>query len=185
MGILGDAKTKLQRELLHIEKRDDLTDDQKVSRVRQVTCAVCAGVAVQPLPFGDIFLLTPIQGLMAYKIAAIRGVNISEQGAGQILKEILGVVGLGLAAQQLAIGAYKTVLPFWGAVTTIPLVYSLTYAIGSLMDVYFTKKAAGEPMDDAMMKRVWKEARKESKNEAKRAANSKGKDQAQDVEITE
>ena len=50
----------------------------------------------------------------------------------EIYKEILGVLGLSFLAQQTAIGLYKTILPFLGAITTIPLVFVLTYSIGKV-----------------------------------------------------
>lgn len=177
MTILDDWKRKLNDELLEIENREDLTDDQKVNRVRHVTCAVCAGFAVQPIPFADIFVLTPIQALGGTKIATIRGVKIAEQGVGEIIKEIAGVVGLGLLAQQFVIGAYKMAIPFLGAITTIPIVYGLTYAVCSVMDYYFKEMANGRPIDKARIKAIWRAAKKEGEKEGK-ARKDEIRDQA-------
>ena len=98
----------LKDEVIDIERRTDITDDQKVSRIIRLFSAVCAGVAVQPIPFADFFILTPIQAFMGTRIAAIRGVPIKQSDALTLLKELTGVIGLGYLAQQLAIGAYKT-----------------------------------------------------------------------------
>jgi uncharacterized protein (DUF697 family) len=163
---------RLKEEYFAIEKRSDLNKEQKISRIRHITCAACSGVAIQPLPFADLFVLTPIQGLMGYKIAQIYGIQISEQKAGEILKEILGVVGLGVAAQQFAIGLYKFAIPFMGALTTIPLVYSLTYAIGGVMDYYFRQKANNKPIDKKLIKSIWKVAKKEGKEKGKQSQDS-------------
>ena len=131
---------KIKENITSIEDRTDISDDEKVSKIIKVFAACCAGIAVQPIPFADFFVLTPIQAYMGTRIGAIRGIKISESKATQIFKEIAGVVGLGLMAQQLAIGAYKTFIPFLGAITTIPMVYGLTYAMGKTMDLYFKQK---------------------------------------------
>lgn len=104
---------------------------------------------------------------MGVRLGAIHGVSISQSDATSILKEIASVVGLGLVAQQIALGAYKTGLPFLAGFTTIPLVYGLTYGIGRVMDVYFERKARGQSMDPEEIKRVWAKARKEGAKAAR------------------
>lgn len=167
MEIIDKAKRTLNQEVLAIEQRTDMTKDQKVTRICTIFGSTCAAIAVQPIPFADIFVLTPIQGLMGKKIADIRGYNISEAGAAEVFKEIAGLVGLGLLAQQLAIGAYKTVLPFIAGVTTIPLVFGLTYGIGKVMDYFFIKKVKGEKIDPEAVKRIFNQAKAEGKQKAK------------------
>ena len=142
--VISKAKEKLKKEVLQIENRTDLSSDEKVNRIIKIFSSVCAVLAVQPMPFADIFVLTPIQAYMGTRISAIRGLPISEAKATEIIKELAGVVGLGLLAQQLVIGGYKTFIPFLGAITTIPIVYGLTFTIGKVMDVYFIKKSRNE-----------------------------------------
>jgi len=160
--IIDNAKSKLESEVSDIESRSDLTDQQKVNQIITIFSTTCAAIAVQPIPFADIFVLTPIQGYMGKKLADIRGYNITEAGATEVFKEIAGLIGLGLLAQQLAIGAYKTVLPFLGGFTTIPLVFGLTFGIGRVMDYYFLKKIKGEKIDESDVQNIFKRARKES-----------------------
>lgn len=160
------AEGLLGKEYFKIEERSDLSDKQKVDRIINITSGVCAGVAIQPIPFADIFVLTPIQAIMGSRIAKIRGVRVTDNDIATYIKEIAGVIGLGLLAQQLAIGAYKTVLPFVGALTTIPLVYGLTYGIGRVMDAYIVSKVKGQVLDPEEIKRIWKEARKEGEKES-------------------
>ncbi len=161
MGIVDSALESVKRNVTEIEKRTDINDDQKVAQIIKVFSATCAGVAVQPIPFADFFVLTPIQAYMGTRIAAIRGVPVSRTQVETVIKEIAGVVGLGLLAQQLAIGAYKTFIPFLGAITTIPMVFGLTYGIGQIIDAYFMKKAKGESLSKIELKRMWKTALKE------------------------
>src|SRR5690606_21358251 len=125
-NIISRAKERLQKEVFALEKRNDLNEDQKVKQLITIFSTTCAAIAIQPIPFADIFVLTPIQGIMGKKIADIKGYSITEAGAVDVFKEMAGLVGLGLLAQQLVIGAYKTVIPFLRAITTIPLVFGLT-----------------------------------------------------------
>lgn len=167
MEIIDKAKENIRKEVTDIEKRTDLTDDQKVTRICTVFATTCAAVAVQPIPFADIFVLTPIQAYMGKKIADIRGFNISEAGAKEVFKELAALVGLGFLSQQLVIGAYKTVLPFISGVTTIPLVFGLTYGMGKVMDYYFEKKIKGQKVDPEMIKRIFKQAKEEGRQKSK------------------
>lgn len=169
MDIIESAKEKIREQLTEIENREDLSDDQKRSRIIHIFSVTCAAVAVQPIPFADIFILTPIQAYMGVRLSAIRGMPMSDAESTDLLKEIAGVVGLGMVAQQIALGLYKTGLPFLAGFTTIPLVYGLTYAIGRVMDFYLEKKSRGQTMSQADMKSVWETARAEGKEKAKSA----------------
>lgn len=169
-GFMSSVREKLQREISSIEKRDNLSDDQKVNQITIVFSSICAGVAIQPIPFADIFVLTPIQAYMGTRISAIRGMPLSEKEVGEVLKEIAGAVGLALLAQQLALGAYKTILPVLAGFTTIPLVFGLSYGIGKVMDVYFINRAKGKRMSPEEIRAVWGQARKEGQSEGKRRA---------------
>jgi uncharacterized protein (DUF697 family) len=157
---IGD---KIKREITEIEHRTDIADDQKTSRITHIACATCAGVAIQPIPFADIFVLTPIQAYFASRIAAIRGVPVSESDASDWIKEIIGIVGMGIIAQQIAIGIWKVVTFGLGGVLTIPLVYGLTYAVMKVSDAYFSAKARKETLNEAQIKTIWKEGFRQGK----------------------
>jgi uncharacterized protein (DUF697 family) len=126
-------------------------------------------VAIQPIPFADIFILTPIQAYMGTRIAAIRGVPVSESEASDVIKEILGVIGMGVAAQQIAIGLLKTILPGFGGLTTIPLVYGLSYAIMNVMDAYFVAKASNRRLSESEIKALWSHAKAEGERQGNTA----------------
>jgi uncharacterized protein (DUF697 family) len=152
---------RLKREIFEIEKRTDLNTEEKVSRITHISCVTCAGIAVQPIPFADIFILTPIQAYMGSRIASIRGVPISESEAATVIKEIIGVIGMGFMAQQIAIGIWKTLIPGAGGFMTLPIVYGLTYAIMRVMDAYFQAKAANRKLSPDEIKSMWKNAKTE------------------------
>lgn len=169
MGI-GD---KIKKEITEIEHRTDITNEQKVLRITHIACATCAGVAIQPIPFADIFVLTPIQAYFATRIAAIRGVPVSESDASDWIKEIIGIVGMGIIAQQIAIGIWKLVTFGLGGMLTIPLVYGLTYAVIKVADAYFSAKARNEKLSEDQIRRVWKDAFRDGKK--------KGSDEKQNI----
>jgi uncharacterized protein (DUF697 family) len=156
-------KDQLSREFFEIEKNESLTADQKVSKIITATAILCAGVAIQPIPFADMLILTPIQGFMGHKIAQIRGIQLKEEGVWEVLKYIGGVVGLGFAAQQTAIGLFKIGLPGLGGLVTIPLVAGLTMGIGKALDLYFRMKAEGRTPSDADILNAFKMGKKEGK----------------------
>jgi uncharacterized protein (DUF697 family) len=166
-GLLSRARARLEREVLEIEHRTDLTDDQKADRIVVIFSTICAGVAVQPIPFADFFILTPLQAFMGTRLAAIRGVRLSEQESTDILKQLMGVVGMGLLAQQLGIAAAKILFPIFGGVATVPVVFGLTYAIGTVMDKFFLAKAAGRKLSDEEIKDIWKKAKRKGREEGK------------------
>jgi uncharacterized protein (DUF697 family) len=167
MHTIESARQKIQSEITDIESRDDLSDDEKRSHIIHIFSVTCAAVAVQPIPFADIFVLTPIQAYMGTRLSAIRGMPMSEADAKDLIKEIAGVVGLGMLAQQAALGLYKVGLPFLAGFTTIPLVYGLTYAMGRVMDHYLEHKARGETMSKADLQSAWETAKAEGNKKGK------------------
>lgn len=165
--LINRAKAKLESEITEIENRTDLSSDDKVERIIVIFASTCAAVAIQPIPFADIFVLTPIQAYMGTRISSIRGLPLAEKDVKEVLKEISGVIGLGMLAQQAALGLYKVGLPFLAGFTTIPLVFGLTYAIGKVMDSYFIKTAKGKRMSVEEIRDAWKRARKAGEKEGK------------------
>lgn len=155
---------KFKEEVSQIELRTDLTTPQKIDRITTIACATCAGVAIQPIPFADIFILTPLQAYFATRIAAIRGVPVSESEASAWIKELIGLVGMGLIAQQIGIAIWKMVTFGMGGLLTIPLVYGLTYAIMRVSDAYFVAKAKNEQLSKQAIKTIWANAFNEGKN---------------------
>jgi uncharacterized protein (DUF697 family) len=67
---------------------------------------------------------------MVWEMSRVMGRPVGTQGAGEIVASILGVVGGNLFFQQAILGLYKSLLPFLGGFTTMPLVYAATYALG-------------------------------------------------------
>ena len=55
---IASLRDKIARNLTDIESRDDLSAGQKSNQIIHTFAATCAGAAVQPIPFADIFVLT-------------------------------------------------------------------------------------------------------------------------------
>jgi len=161
------AVAVLNRKTTKIVESSKSDDDRKVREIILAGSAVCAATAAQPIPFADIFILTPIQAIMGAKIGAVRGVPINEGRANEILVEIGGVIGLGYVAQQIAIGGYKTFIPFLGGFMTMPLVFGLTFAIGRTMDAYLIAKSNGQEIDKKKLRQIWVAGQNEGKQSAK------------------
>ena len=167
MTLSKTLSEKFRKEVAEIEFRKDLTVANKVDQIIHITCSACAAIAIQPLPFADIFILTPIQAYMGTRIAAIRGVPVSEAEVSELIKEIAGVAGMGILAQQTAIGLFKTVLPFLGGLMTIPVVYGLSYAIMRVIDAWYEAKSRNATLTVKDIKSIWANERAEGEIKAR------------------
>ena len=167
-SFLSEFKKKFENNISKIENRTDLTDDEKVVKIIKIFSAGCAGLATQPLPGMDIFYLTGIQAYMGTRLGAIRGMSISESKASVIIKELVGVVGLGMLGQNFVLTAYKIGVPGLGGFMTIPLVYGATYAIGRTMDLYFVQKKKNGTVNKDELKKMWQKMKKEGKDLGKK-----------------
>lgn len=151
-----------------LRESDDprLSEAARVQRIILLTAAVCAGLAIQPLPFADILVLTPLQVYMAVKIGDIKGFPVSKKQAEDILKELGGMVGLGLLTQQGIASLYKLGLPTVGGLMAAPLMFASTYAVGRIAEHYFDQKRAGKPILVDDVKRIWSLALSEGRRRA-------------------
>ena len=156
------------------------TVDERVAKIIKQTCWLCAVVAVFPLPVADIYFLSFLQFLMALRIGEIYGKKVDREEFIHILKSLGLTAVLGYLAQQTAIGLYRTILPGFGAVTTIFFVYSLTFAIGKVLHKYFDLESKGESISGINFKEIWDDlkaegesiAKKMNKDDLKREASS-------------
>ncbi len=138
----------------------DATDAEKeaaVTEVIQLCSAAASAVTVQPLPFVDIALLSPIQIVMVQAIGRVHGHTLDTKG----VLEILSSFGASIVAQGVIMTAARFV-PFFGWLVSISMAYALTYAIGEVSDYYF-RHGRGVPAGDLkdMFDRVYKDKKKE------------------------
>ena len=159
MKVLDSIKEYIDGKIFSIEKRTDITEDEKINELIISTSIVCAAIATQPFPGWDIFLLTPVQIYLGKKIAQVRKAKIDSFSA---IYEIAGAIGLGITAQQSIIFLYKFI-PFWGSITSIFTVFCATYVIGKTMDFYFVNKKKGISISSKEMKSIFKKFQNEAK----------------------
>ena len=128
----------------------DASDEDKANAVQQLirVCSVAAGaVTIQPFPFVDTALITPIQIAMVQGVGKIHGYKLDTKS----IVEMLGTFGASIVAQNIVMGAAKFI-PFFGWVVSISIGYALTWAIGEVSDHYFRN---GRHVDEAELKEMF------------------------------
>jgi uncharacterized protein (DUF697 family) len=116
---------------------DDLSAAQRdecAERLVRAASESAAVVALQPVPFLDTVLLTPIQLGMVQGTARIRGYHFDERAA----LDLLGTFRISVATRHLVLAGAK-LIPTLGYVLSVPLAYALTYALGEAADCYFVR----------------------------------------------
>lgn len=129
-AIVKEKSLELKENLDSVVEDPSLDNNTKINIIINATALCCAIVAVQPLPFADLFILSPIQVVMVTYLSKVIGMDGDKIKPNEILVYLIGSVGWGVLSQQAVIGLYKTVLPYAGGFTTIPLVYASTFALG-------------------------------------------------------
>ena len=158
-------KDWLNREYFAIESNREYNCDQKVPHhLIYATAGICGVVAMQPFPFADILRSPQFSVYMGYKIARVRGIQLSEQEASDALKQVFGAVGMGFLAQQAVIGLYKLGLPFFSGFMTFPLVAGMTVGIGKAMDLYFQMKKDGRSPSSKELQEEYERGKQERAN---------------------
>lgn len=167
-NIQNEVKKQLKtlRETLDLITKDpSIPNDRKLTVIIHVTSLVCAIIAIQPIPFADIFILTPIQVLMVMTMSNVLGNPVGKHGAGEIVASVAAVVGWGVLAQQLILGAYKTVLPFMGAITTVPLVYAANTGLGYAAKAVLEARSLDQTISAEEIRKIKEEAEKKARAE--------------------
>ena len=160
-------RSNLFKAINKILNNDKLNQEEKARMIIHATGVACGIIALQPLPFADIVILTPIQAVMFVGIGKVYGFDIGVDRAKEIVGEVIGVIGMGLIAQHAVIGLYKTILPFAGGLFTVPLVWAFTFGMGRVGIYYFERRSQGKDIDKDEMRRVFKQGQKEGKKEKK------------------
>jgi uncharacterized protein (DUF697 family) len=138
----------------------EATEEEKTKAVRELiqVCAVAAGaVTIQPIPFVDTALVTPIQIGLVQGIGKIHGYKLDKRS----ILEILSTFGASIVAQNVIMAAAKFI-PFLGWVVTISMAYALTWAIGEVSDHYFRN---GRNVDEGELKKMFERVYKAKKTE--------------------
>lgn len=141
----------------------DLSREENVDEVIKSAALLAGAVAVEPVPFADILLITPVQAKMVLHIGKIYGFELTPERALEIARELGATVAYGLAARQVMRGIAKMALPVIGGLITAPAVYGWTFALGRLAQNYFERKHAGLPFEKTDKNRVIQEAKNQTR----------------------
>ncbi|RJF73902.1 DUF697 domain-containing protein [Deinococcus cavernae] len=141
-----------------------LSNDENAEQVIKSAAMLSGAVSVEPIPFADILLITPVQVKMVLHIGKIYGFDITPERAAEIAQELGATVAYGLAARQVMRGLAKMALPVIGGLITAPAVYGWTFALGRLAQNYFERKRAGLPPSVRQeQKRIVQESKTQSR----------------------
>jgi uncharacterized protein (DUF697 family) len=141
-----------------------LTPEQNAEEVIRSAALLAGAIAVEPLPFADLLLITPLQVKMVLHIGKAYGFEVSTTRAREIVQELGATVAYGIAVRQVMRGLAKLALPVIGGLITAPAVYGWTYGLGRTAEAYFQRKQSGLPFGKPQQIQVAQEARKASKN---------------------
>ena len=104
---------------------------------------------------------------MVTTMSRVMGMPVGKHGAGEVIASLAGVVGWGLMAQQTILGLYKTVIPYAGALTTIPLVYSATVGLGYAAKAILDARRSDQTITKEQVQKIRKEAEDRARSEKK------------------
>ena len=141
-----------------------LTPEQNTEEVIRGAALLAGAIAVEPLPFADLLLITPLQAKMVLHIGKIYGFDVSTARSLEIARELGATVAYGVAVRQVMRGLAKLALPLIGGLITAPAVYGWTYALGRTAEAYFQRRRDGQPFGKLQQTQVAQEARKNSRN---------------------
>jgi uncharacterized protein (DUF697 family) len=151
---------------------DSASEAEKTAAVRDLiqVCSIAAGaVAIQPIPFVDTALISPIQIGLVQGVGRIHGVKLDSKS----VVEILSTFGASIVAQNVIMAAAKFV-PFLGWVVAPSMAFALTFAVGEVSDYYF-RTGRGVPQEElkAMFEKIYKQKRSEKEESLKKSGSLK------------
>ena len=141
----------------------DKSRDENADEVIKAAALLSGAIAVEPLPFADMLLITPVQLKMVLHVGKIYGFEITSDRAREIVTELGATLAYGFAARQLMRGVVKLVAPVIGGIVTAPLVYGWTFGLGRLAETYFQRKVQNLPFERTDRVKVVQEAQRSTK----------------------
>lgn len=129
----------------NFEVNPALSEEESAEEVIKSAALLSGAIAVEPIPFADILLITPVQAKMVLHIGKIYGFDVSAERAREIAQELGATLAYGVVARQVMRGLAKLALPVIGGLITAPAVYGWTFALGRVAQNYFERKRAGLP----------------------------------------
>jgi uncharacterized protein (DUF697 family) len=126
--------------------RSFLTDDfrdldlesrrQKAAEVRNMSAMAAGAIAPMPIPFADIWTITPIQMLMVRAIGNIYGYPLDYGTA----RALVATIGGGWLGRQTFLGLLKLGLPGVGEAGAAAFAYFWTLGLGRAAEAHFHRR---------------------------------------------
>lgn len=133
---------------------------QMAAEARKISAAGAAAIAPMPIPFADIFTITPVQMAMVGAIGNIYGYKLDEK----TLRAVMGTVAGGWLGQQTCLALFKIGMPGAGGFGGAAFVFVWTHTMGFAAEEYFKSGMTATKKDlDAARKRGMEEAKRERK----------------------
>ncbi|WP_084049817.1 YcjF family protein [Deinococcus hopiensis] len=141
----------------------ELSTQENADEVIKSAALLAGAIAVEPIPFADMLLITPVQVKMVLHVGKIYGFEITPERAREITQELGATVAYGMLARQVMRGLAKLALPVIGGLITAPAVYGWTYALGRVAQNHFERKRQGLPDSRREQVKVVQEAKGQAK----------------------
>jgi predicted GTPase len=120
--------------------------EELATTLTKAMAAVCAGVALAPIPVADIVPLTALQTGLVAAIAWVSGRSVDRRGSSEFLAGLGANVGVAFVLREVVRALLKVVAPGGGPVVSATIAFSGTMAIGAAARAYFI---AGVSLKDA------------------------------------
>ena len=126
---------------------NDKERSELASEARNISAWAAGAIAPMPIPFADIWTITPVQMFMVRAIGNIYGYKIDKK----TIKEVFAVVGGGIVGQQVCLALFKIGLPGAGGFGGAAFVWVWTHGMGHAAERYFQSgmKATKEQVEEA------------------------------------
>ena len=102
---------------------------------------------------------------MVTAMSRVLGDPIGKNNSKEIVASVAAVVGWGVLAQQLILAGYKTIIPFFGALTTIPVVYAATFGLGCAARAVLEARRRDQSISDEEIRKIKADAEEKAKAE--------------------
>jgi len=112
---------------------DPETRKRMASEARNLSAAAAAAIAPMPIPFADVWTITPIQILMVRAIGNIYGQGLDAKTA----RALFGSIAGGWLGRQTFLGLLKLGLPCAGEICGAAFAYVWTQGMGKAAEAYF------------------------------------------------
>ncbi len=127
-----------------ISVSDGSREHEEVETLVRNRAALCAAVALEPIPLLDLAIVLPMHLDMVVQIGKVYGFELTRERAKEIALEFGGAAFMTYATRTAARSLLKFV-PVLGPVLNAPMVFTGTYALGMLAERYFRARRADLP----------------------------------------